>query len=529
MPVASTLRDYITSIVPSWLSRPKAKGLLASLGEEGDALLEEALQALEYGRIEQGAADGLGPHARNSSLTRGKGESDSALRTYLRRRWLTHAESGGVPSMQLQVQRVLGSANAEIWTQLDLQLAGIPSAFGGYQGFWFLLLRQPSAFTVGPNWNGGALYNDGSLWGLGGVPRAELEDLFGALRKWKPATTSCRFVVVELDGAQPLTVVAAASWAVLGPRPLGSLTTIRGIHGLRWDWQWAVGSVGRAARWNGYSWTSKDTGQNSDLYGVWSYDQAGLDRVVTVGGSGKILRWDGGTWAQESSGLTTTLRGVWGSSASDQWAVGAGGKILHWNGAAWSSVASGTTNDLYAVWGSSATDVWAVGATGKILRWNGTSWSTVASGVTNDLQGLWGSSASDVWAVGTGGRILHWNGTAWSTATSGTTDDLYGVWAAGPSEAWAVGGMGAGIIRKWNGTSWSGDTVPAVGTLFCAWGAGSKEVWAGDSQGDLLALRSSGFGAQPKVILPVGELWEIDPRTNSKQEFFHLSYLKERV
>lgn len=196
------LQQYITRIVPTWLSKPVAQGLLTSFGDEADGVASDAATALRYGRLEQSPADGLDPHARNSDLRRASGESDNALRTYLRRRWLTWQESASVPGMLNQLAR-LGYQNCEVVTELDLRLAGVPNAFGGTQGFWFLIIHPQHPFTAAITWKGGRHWADGpprDLWGLGGVTREQLEDLFYVIRKFKGAHTSCRFIAIDLAG-----------------------------------------------------------------------------------------------------------------------------------------------------------------------------------------------------------------------------------------------------------------------------------------------------------------------------------------
>jgi hypothetical protein len=47
-----------------------------------------------------------------------------------------------------------------------------------------------------------------------------------------------------------------------------------------------------------------------------------------VGSFGAVLHWDGVSWTSRVSGAQAGLYGLWGASATDVYAVGAGGTIL---------------------------------------------------------------------------------------------------------------------------------------------------------------------------------------------------------
>ena len=79
--------------------------------------------------------------------------------------------------------------------------AGVVNGFGGNIGFWFLILRQPHPFPLFlTTWDGGGEYDDEiSYWGSA-IGATEIADIADILRRWKPAGTSCRFVLIDEDG-----------------------------------------------------------------------------------------------------------------------------------------------------------------------------------------------------------------------------------------------------------------------------------------------------------------------------------------
>lgn len=196
--------DYITGITPSWLSKPAARGFLSSFGQVGDSLQSDAVDAANYGLIEECATDGLNPHLRNSNLPVIAGEDPALTRSILRRRWEIWEQSGSVAAIVDGLDR-LGIKNAQVVSQLDLFLAGNVGAFGGVQGLFAVLLPFPNPFADPFLWRDGGIRwrADQRLWGLGGGPESAqlLGDAIRVIRKFKPAPTSCRFLAIGLDNS----------------------------------------------------------------------------------------------------------------------------------------------------------------------------------------------------------------------------------------------------------------------------------------------------------------------------------------
>jgi photosystem II stability/assembly factor-like uncharacterized protein len=102
----------------------------------------------------------------------------------------------------------------------------------------------------------------------------------------------------------------------------------------------AVGALGKAAKWNGTTWTTSGmaTGTSEDLLSV---DLLDTTHGFAVGKNGTFLRWQGGTWMTPSSkelwsGYSNNVRAVTVANASYGLAVGDYGMV-------WRTVDGGTT------------------------------------------------------------------------------------------------------------------------------------------------------------------------------------------
>ena len=119
-----------------------------------------------------------------------------------------HRKKGTTDGLEAQFARML-MPNIEIVTELDLRNAGAVNPFGGNVGFFFILVSGPHPFAATyATWDGGKVFDDPTAtWGMSLSPsdQSEIEDV---IRRWKPAGTSCRFVVFDDDGT--------TTWGPLG-------------------------------------------------------------------------------------------------------------------------------------------------------------------------------------------------------------------------------------------------------------------------------------------------------------------------
>lgn len=520
------IREYIRKLLlpADWLQ--DAAPQVDSLGAEADGVLDEAGAGAQAGMLaEAPAVVGAVPyHGRNSGgLAQAAGETAAAYWAYLRDRWRTWQRCGTVEGLQQQLARI-GYPAAEIWTELDLKLAQGGTPFGGHQGFFFIILRKPHAIvSQAVNWGGGALWNGGALWGGTNLTSAQVEAVKSAIRRWKPASTTCRFVVFELDPAKPLVLGFGPQLVSTG---LGA--ALRSVWASSPTAVWAVGEAGVALWYDGATWSADSSTPAVDLRSVWGDPLGGR---WAVGASGTALQTIDPAlgafagWSPITVSGTPSLRGVWSDGVA-AWACGDSGAVRRYVAGSFQTVVSGIAEDLLACWGAAANDVWFVGTGGAILHWNGATISAVANPGGGAWRGVWGSGPSDVWAVGDGGRIARWNGAAWALVPSGTTENLTAVSGSSATNVWAVGA--AGGARRWDGAAWS--YLPSKGTsLAGVWAADARNGWAVGDGGVSVRWGPSEWGGGDALTVPVGERWEMDPVTGGAREFYSYSYLRERV
>lgn len=185
---------------PRYLSGKRGTGYLATFANIGDEVGQDALDARDEASPETASPKALAALARNNNDRTFRREPPSLLRAYLLRILSEKQKAGTVDGLNTQFAR-FGCPNIEIVTELDLRNAGVVGGFGGNIGFFFIIVRQPAFARPLPSvWDGGGTWDDGSLWGtsLTYDDIAELQDI---IRRWKPAGTSCRFVLFDDDGS----------------------------------------------------------------------------------------------------------------------------------------------------------------------------------------------------------------------------------------------------------------------------------------------------------------------------------------
>jgi len=185
---------------PRYLSGKRGTGYLATFASIGDEVGQDALDARDEASPETASPKALAALARNNNDRTFRREPPSLLRAYLLRSLSEKQKAGTVDGLKTQFAR-FGCPNIEIITELDLRNAGVVGGFGANIGFFFIIVRQPAFARPLPSvWDGGGTWDDGALWGtsLTYDDIAELQDI---IRRWKPAGTSCRFVLFDDDGS----------------------------------------------------------------------------------------------------------------------------------------------------------------------------------------------------------------------------------------------------------------------------------------------------------------------------------------
>ena len=186
---------------PRYLSGKRGTGYLATFASIGDEVGQDALDARSETSPQDASPRALAAIARNDNDRTYRREPVPELRKYLLRILSEKQKAGTVDGLKAQFAR-LGCPVIEVVTELDLRNAGVVGGFGGNIGFFFIIVRQPAfARPLSPVWDGGSTWDDGvTLWGTS-LTFDDLAEIENVIRRWKPAGTSCRFILFDDDGS----------------------------------------------------------------------------------------------------------------------------------------------------------------------------------------------------------------------------------------------------------------------------------------------------------------------------------------
>lgn len=142
----------------------------------------------------------------------------AALRSYLADPWAKWAKAGtrGRIIEELALLGLTGLTTASIVTWRNLADGGNPGAFGGDSSCWYLELGTTHPFVDAVAWDGGALWDAGERWdfddptGQDLLPRIER-----VIRKWKPASSSCRFIRMTLPSGDVAVRPLFEDWEIV--------------------------------------------------------------------------------------------------------------------------------------------------------------------------------------------------------------------------------------------------------------------------------------------------------------------------
>lgn len=196
------LSDYLLREIPrpAFLGGKRITAFLRSIAETGDFYAGRILAARNEWTLENATREALLALSRDWNDRGFDRETTSALLAYLLTVIEQHRKKGTDDGIKAQFARI-GCPSVEIVTELTLRDAGAVNPFGANVGFFFVIVKQPNpfAFTYAP-WDGGGEWDDGtSRWGWFGNAD-DLRDIEDILRRWKPAGSSCRFVIFDEDG-----------------------------------------------------------------------------------------------------------------------------------------------------------------------------------------------------------------------------------------------------------------------------------------------------------------------------------------
>ena len=249
----ATLTSYLPQILPPWLAKP-ATSLITTFTQVADTVRDDAGFAVKEAMIEEATTDAYPFHLRNSNIPVVPGESAAGQLYTLRDRWNIWRRSGTVLGITDGLER-LGLSGCTVTTELDLRLAGAANAFGGYQGFFFVTIPYPNAFSGGLLWDGGAFlgtrWNNGGFWGLRGDA-----ELLGAaiaqIQKWKHVCSSCRFIVIALDANFTQARWGQVNWGNFFWGDFGGKYIVIPVHE-----RWEIGTDGSARDFYNYSYSKE--------------------------------------------------------------------------------------------------------------------------------------------------------------------------------------------------------------------------------------------------------------------------------
>ena len=193
--------DYLLRLLLPWLAKPRGQRFVRAFGQQGDRFREEAAYGVRQTMIEEAGADTYHAHQRNSGLPVLAQEAAAAQLATLRGRWHIARQSGGVEGILAALSR-LGYAGCEVISQLDLHLVGLPGAFGGARGYFFVVIPYGQGFEPAGDWDDGAAWDDGGTWDLTEPYAGALDDLRYLIRKYKHGCSTCRFLRIYI-GAGP--------------------------------------------------------------------------------------------------------------------------------------------------------------------------------------------------------------------------------------------------------------------------------------------------------------------------------------
>jgi hypothetical protein len=328
---------------------------------------------------------------------------------------------------------------------------------------------MPGAVTMLPN---GDLVVGGTFTHAGGAPAANLA-------RWDGASWSAFGSGLTAPGFGGVGV-----WA-LAVLPAGDL--VAGGFFLDADGV----PVQSIARWDGFSWSSLDTGVSPRSYvnalvvlGNGDLVAGGTFAVAGSVGASRVARWDGTAWSALSDGnapsayVRSLLTLPDGSIVAGGTFQAAGGVVAsgisRWDGASWAPLGSGTSTGAIHAMALRPNGDLVVGGKEFVGTWDGAAWTPLATSLAGGpphadmVEAVAALPNGDLvvggdfsliegqWVQG----LARWDGIVWSKlggADAGEVHALvvldHGDLVAG-GHLWAMSPPVDGIAR-WDGSSWS--------------------------------------------------------------------------
>lgn len=169
------------------------------LGQHYDQLHLAAKEALEARFPLRAHPEALPEIGANYNLDWPERFTTQQVRSYISDPWTIWDNAGSKGRMVEEIQR-LGYPSVGITTYRDLVDSGLPPAttFGGISSFFFVTVGKPNPWDLPGTWGGGARWGSAPYtWGSTARVQ-EIDEIRRVIRKWKPAASSCRFILAVL-------------------------------------------------------------------------------------------------------------------------------------------------------------------------------------------------------------------------------------------------------------------------------------------------------------------------------------------
>ena len=321
----------------------------------------------------------------------------------------------------------------------------------------------------------------------------------------------------EVNTATSAFVNTGAGWIWQDPLPQGA--DLKALWGSKSDDIWAGGDGGILLHWDGRTWTSFRTTEQSDINAIWGN---GTGAVWAIDNSGNIHRTNGNCvsgapcWSRVHTTNGVSLLGIAGTSATDVWVVGSAGNIVHWDGQQWSSISAAAslascanaTTDFLSIL-ANGDEALVGGNSGRLLKIkSGLPSACVSAGFTENIVSIWGTNTTNFWLLGNKGTIQACvdGGTCSQSRPASsiinTSESWYKILGQGGSSIYAIGQTSsvppaefttAPLMIHWDGVRWAQiNQIPNL-PLRALYDVSASKLWAVGSAGVISFLDGSSW------------------------------------
>jgi len=295
-------------------------------------------------------------------------------------------------------------------------------------------------------------------------------------------------------------------------------------------------------------------------------------------GTQTVIHWDGTQWTASvvpinmANMASQSVYNVFGFATDNVYAFGNGGYMARFNGILWSTITTPTTNLLQVMWGAAPDSMWVAGL-GVFYSFDGTTFTSAGLPNTYNISSMFGFSKNEIYATGydnNGALMLKYDGTSWTVVTTPTGYPTFtSIWGTSSNRIFIL--TSTNVVLLYNGVTFKilslqnyynlRMVVGTANTVYLvaadnATGAGKilkllpdflDNRWDAGGSWDLIetqpgitgdikaairkwksATSSCRFLRIHKdntwVVIPVGELWELDADGNYTTKDYLYNY-----